>query len=84
MLIIDKLNMIYLGLLAIIDKQLHKTQSEIDSSIALFGVLSLLILIDDFYQFHPSADLISGIYLGLKKKSIGKFYEIISNLICFL
>lgn len=50
-LIIDELNMIPLGLLATIDKQLHKAQGAIVSSTALFSDLPLVILMGNFYQF---------------------------------
>ena len=52
-LIIDKLNMIPLGLLATMDKQLQKARGTIVSSTALFGGLPLVILMVDFYQFAP-------------------------------
>lgn len=49
MLLIDKLNMIYLELLIIIDKQLYKAQNVIISSTTLFDNLFLVIFISDFY-----------------------------------
>lgn len=47
----NKLNMICLRLLVTIDKQLCKAQDAIISSTALFGNLSLVMFIGDFYQF---------------------------------
>lgn len=53
LLIIDEVSMILFGLLAIMDKQLHKVWGAIVYSTALFSGLSLVIFMDYFYQFAP-------------------------------
>lgn len=45
--------MIDLKLLTSMDKQLQKARSSDISSISIFGGLSLVVLMGDFYQFAP-------------------------------
>ena len=52
-MIVDEVSMIDLKLLTIIDKQLQKAKSSDTSSTTFFEGLSLVVLIEDFYQFVP-------------------------------
>ena len=55
-MIVDKISMVKLEILSNMEKQLAKSRSLSNSSIAVFGDLPIVIVIEDFYQFLLIAD----------------------------
>lgn len=52
-MIIDKINIISLKLLAIVNVLLSQAKKKLDIDTAVFSELAIMILIKDFYQFSP-------------------------------
>lgn len=52
-LIINKISIVLLKLLAIVDAQLSLAKKKPDTDMAVFGKLAIVILMENFYQFPP-------------------------------
>lgn len=52
-LIVDEIGMVSLKLLGTMDSQINKAKSIDTNSLALFGRLSLVVFMGDFFQFGP-------------------------------
>ena len=70
-LILDKINIVFLKLLLIIDICLNQVKDKTNNDMAILGGLALVIIIEDFYQFF----LIVGRFLWTHLVNIKKIYS---------
>lgn len=54
-MIVDEISIVELEMLSNLEKQLAKARNLSNSSIVVFGDLSIVIVMGDFYQFSPIA-----------------------------
>lgn len=52
-LILDKISIVFLRLLGMIDMRLGQAKSKTNNDNAILGGLALVIVMEDFYQFFP-------------------------------
>ncbi len=55
-IIVDEISMVELEMLSNMGKQLAKARGLSNSSMAVFGDLPIIIVMEDFYQFSPIVD----------------------------
>ena len=81
-MIIDKISMLDLKMLATIDQQLLHAKGLPRELMAIFGGLSLILLMGDFYQFAPIAERALWEEPTIKIKEHGKhLWQSLTNVI---